>query len=197
MGLHTGEAQERDGDYFGPPLNRTARLANAAHGGQIVVSRTTADMLWPVTGLQLVDLGQHRLRGITAPIQVFGVQADGVPWLDRPLKTAPAVLGNLPIQANEWFGPVDELHRRVANLPHRRLVTLTGTGGVGKTRLAIEAASLVGDEFADGVWMVELAPIGHLLQLRQPWLRRWRSGPRRASRLRSRSSTGSVADGCC
>jgi predicted ATPase/class 3 adenylate cyclase len=159
MGLHTGEAQERDGDYFGPPLNRTARLANSAHGGQIVVSSTTADLLWSVAGLQLVDLGRHRLRGISAPIHAFGVQADGVPWLDRPLKTTPTALGNLPVQASEWFGPVDALHRRAANLPRRRLVTLTGPGGVGKTRLAVEAAALASDEFVDGTWMVELAPI--------------------------------------
>jgi predicted ATPase/class 3 adenylate cyclase len=159
MGLHTGEADERDGDYLGPPVNRAARLMSAAHGGQIVVTSTTADVLWPLTNVELLDLGTVSLRGINDPIHAFGVRADGVPWPDRELSTSRTVPGNLPAPANEWFGPVAELHRRVADLPNRRLVTLTGTGGVGKTRLALEVAAMATDEFRDGVWMIELAPV--------------------------------------
>jgi predicted ATPase/class 3 adenylate cyclase len=159
MGLHTGEADERDGDYFGPPLNRAARLMGAAHAGQILVSATTVEMLWSMTGIELVDQGSLDLRGVGEPIRAFGVSADGVPWLDREPRTVGTLVGNLPAPANEWFGSVAELRRRVANLPHRRLVTLTGPGGVGKTRMALEAAALAADEYGDGVWMVELAPL--------------------------------------
>ena len=138
MGLHTGEPEERDGDYLGPPLNRAARLMSAAHGGQIVVSATTAEMLWSVPGIELVDLGSLDLRGVSDPIHAFRVSAEGVPWLERAPRTVRTPVGNLPVPVDEWFGPLADLHRRVASLPIRRLVTLTGTGGVGKTRLALE-----------------------------------------------------------
>jgi predicted ATPase/class 3 adenylate cyclase len=159
MGLHTGEAYERDGDYFGPPLNRAARLMSAAYGGQVVVSATTAEMLWSMTGIELVDIGQLELRGVNDRIHAFGVSADGVPWVEGEPRTARTLVGNLPTPVNEWFGSVAELRRRVASLPHRRLVTLTGPGGVGKTRMALEAAAVAADEFGDGVWLVELAPL--------------------------------------
>jgi predicted ATPase len=159
MGLNTGEADERNGDYFGPPLNRAARLMSAAHGGQILVSATTAEMLWSVTGIELVDLGLLELRGIADPIHAYGVRADGVSWVEGEPTTARTPVGNLPAPVTEWFGSVAELHRRVANLPQRRLVTLTGPGGVGKTRMALEAAAAAADEFRDGVWFVELAPV--------------------------------------
>jgi predicted ATPase/class 3 adenylate cyclase len=159
MGLHTGEADERDGDYFGPPLNRAARLMSAAHGGQIVVSATTAEMLWSMTGIELVDIGQLQLRGVSNRVHAFGVSAEDLPWVEREPRTARTLVGNLPAPVNEWFGSVAELRRRVSNLPSRRLVTLTGPGGVGKTRRALEAAALAADEFRDGVWFVELAPL--------------------------------------
>jgi predicted ATPase/class 3 adenylate cyclase len=158
-GLHTGEADERDGDYFGPPLNRAARLMSAAHGGQILVSATTAEMLWSMSGIELVDLGSLALRGISDPIHAFGVSAEGVPWVQREPRTVRTMGGNLPAPVNEWFGSVAELRRRVASLPRRRLVTLTGPGGVGKTRMALEAATVAADEFHDGVWLVELTPL--------------------------------------
>jgi predicted ATPase len=132
---------------------------SAAHGGQILVSATTADMLWSATGIELVDLGRLELRGVTDQIHAFGVSAAGVPWVEREPTTVRTVVGNLPEPVSEWFGSVAELRRRVADLPHRRLVTLTGPGGVGKTRMALEAASVAADEFADGVWLVELAPL--------------------------------------
>jgi class 3 adenylate cyclase len=107
MGLHTGEADERDGDYLGPPLNWAARLMSAAHGGQILVSSATADMLWSPNGIEPMDLGMLELRGISDPIHAFGVGAAGVPWLAREPKTARTRLGNLPVPLDEWFGGAD------------------------------------------------------------------------------------------
>jgi predicted ATPase/class 3 adenylate cyclase len=159
MGIHSGEAEERDGNYYGAPLNRAARLMAAAHGGQVVMSDVTAGLVVGAPGIGLVDLGVHRLRGLIEPARVFGVKADSFDWLDAPLATAEAARGNLPRPATEWFGSLESLSRRAAELERRRLVTLTGPGGVGKTRLAIEVAGLVAMDFPDGVWMVELASI--------------------------------------
>jgi len=88
---------------------------------------------------------------------VFGVKADGLDWVDAPLATLEGTRGNLPRPATEWFGPMTELRRRVAEVTSRRLVTLTGPGGVGKTRMAVEIRALVADDYPDGVWIVELA----------------------------------------
>jgi predicted ATPase/class 3 adenylate cyclase len=159
MGLHTGEAEERDGNYLGSPLNRAARLMAAANGGQIVVTDVTAGLIGETTGVGLVDLGVRRLRGLVEPTRVFGVKAQGLDWVDRPLATGEASRGNLPRPATEWFGPLASISRRAADLGRRRLVTLTGPGGVGKTRLAIEVAGLVTVDFPDGVWMLELGPL--------------------------------------
>jgi predicted ATPase/class 3 adenylate cyclase len=160
MGLHTGEAEERDGNYFGSVVNRAARIMAAANGGQIVVSDTTAAVLGQVPGVGLIDLGVHRLRGLMEPSRVFGVKADGWDWLDRALATAEPTKGNLQRPATEWFGPAAAVSQRVADLAHCPLVTLTGPGGIGKTRLAVEVGARAADDFPDGVWMVELAPIG-------------------------------------
>ena len=159
MGAHTGEAEERDGDYFGPPVNRAARLMSAAHGGQVVVSEATAAVLGTPTGVRLVDLGSHRLKGVVDEMRVFGVDADGLRWLDRALVTEQVVPGNLPCPATEFVGRLDVLQQRAAGLTDRRLVTLTGTGGVGKTRSAVEVGWLLTDVYPGGVWLVELAPI--------------------------------------
>jgi class 3 adenylate cyclase len=103
MGLHTGEADERDGNYSGTPLNRAARIKPAAHGGQVVVSDVTAELLGtPAVGL--VDLGAHRLRGIVAPTRVFGVEADGLAWLDQALTTQDATGGNCPTRSRSGSG---------------------------------------------------------------------------------------------
>jgi predicted ATPase len=159
MGAHTGEAEERDGDYFGPPVNRAARLMSAAHGGQVVVSEATAAVLGAPTGVRLVDLGSHRLKGVVDEMRVFGVDADGLGWLDRGLVTEQVVPGNLPRPATEYVGRVDVLQERAVGLSDRRLVTLTGTGGVGKTRTAVEVGWLLTDAYPGGLWLVELAPI--------------------------------------
>ena len=160
MGVHTGEAQERDGNYFGPPLNRAARVMGAAHGGQILVSRATVEVLGRVAGIELLDLGLHRLKGLAEAMQVFGVWAEDLLWVDEPLATAEGASGNLPLPATEFVGRVAELQHRLAGLAKRRLVTLTGPGGVGKTRFAIEIAWLVVDDFEGGVWLIDLAAVG-------------------------------------
>ena len=159
MGLHTGEAEERDGDFFGPPVNRAARIMGAANGGQIVLSETTAGVLGVVEGVRMVDLGLHRLKGVSDEMRLFGVDSDVVAWVDRPLATERVERGNLPRLMTEFVGRVDVLQHRAFDLMDRRLVTLTGTGGVGKTRTAIEVGWLMSDQFPGGAWLVELAPI--------------------------------------
>jgi predicted ATPase/class 3 adenylate cyclase len=159
MGLHTGEVQERDGDYFGPPVNRAARIMGAANGSQVVVSDLTAGLLGDSPGVGLVDLGSAQLKGVVEPIHVYGVDADEARWIDRPLVSTQTSAGNLPIPQTELFTDLVALQERVSALADARLVTLTGSGGVGKTRAAMEIGWLVIDDFVDGIWMVELAPV--------------------------------------
>jgi predicted ATPase len=159
MGVHTGEAEERDGDYFGLAVNRAARIMAAANGGQLVASAVTVAVIGEAMGVKLFDLGEVVLKGVVEPVQVFGVAGAGHEWVDVPLLTGQASRGNLPRLQTDFVGDLAELHRRVANLAHARLVTLTGSGGVGKTRAAMEVGWLVVDEFVDGVWWAELAPV--------------------------------------
>jgi predicted ATPase/class 3 adenylate cyclase len=154
MGLYTGEASERGGDYFGPAVNRAARLMDAGHGGQVLVAASTAAVLGPAG---LVDLGEHRLRDLTEPQRVFQWGAVTFP----PLRVMDAALSNLPLQATELVGR-RLLVGEVADLVVAcRAVTLTGPGGVGKTRLALEVGAEVLPKFPDGVWLVDLAPVAH------------------------------------
>lgn len=159
MGVHTGEAEERDGDFFGPAVNRAARIMGAANGAQVLVSDLTAGLVEQVAEVKLVDLGSIELKGVIEPVHVYGVAGDGHEWLDTPLLTGQVTRGNLPRLQTESVGDLANLQRRVANLAQTSVVTLTGSGGVGKTRAAIEIGWLVVDEFVDGVWLVELAPV--------------------------------------
>jgi predicted ATPase/class 3 adenylate cyclase len=159
MGVHTGEADERNGDYFGQPVNRAARLMGAAHGGQVVVSDVTAELTGVLPGIELVDLGSHRLKGLVEPMQVYGVAAADLGWLDRPLAAEQAVRGNLPGTTDDLIGREQLLAQADDDLRERRLLTLTGPGGVGKTRAAIELGRRTSARFGGGVWVVELAPI--------------------------------------
>jgi predicted ATPase/class 3 adenylate cyclase len=152
MALHTGAAEERGGDYFGPTLNRAARLMALAHGGQVLVSSVTAELLG---GMELVDLGEHRLRDLSAPQRVYQVGAGRFP----PLRSLDAFPGNLPLQVSSFIGRHAELARADKALEEARVVTLTGVGGVGKTRLALQVAAQALQRFRDGAWLVELAPI--------------------------------------
>jgi predicted ATPase/class 3 adenylate cyclase len=161
MGLHTGVCEERDNDYFGPTVNRAARLEAIAHGGQTVLSGTTAELAASALpgGVRLRDLGQHRLRDLGRPEHVFQVEADGLPASFPPLTSLdnPELPNNLPGLLSVFIGRSAELAAIRSLLAESRLVTLTGAGGCGKTRLALQAAAeLLG---ADGVWLTELAPL--------------------------------------
>jgi predicted ATPase len=156
MGIATGEAELRDGDYFGAVLNRAARVMAAGHGGQILVAESTAVLL---TGVDLVDLGPRRLRDLPTPIQVFQVRAAGLRTDFPALRALDASPGNLRPQATSFIGRESEVAEVQAAVKAHRLVTLTGVGGVGKTRLALEVAALLADEFPDGVWFFELAAV--------------------------------------
>jgi class 3 adenylate cyclase len=158
MGIHTSEAEEPDGSYYGPSVNRAARLMAAACGGQIVVSEVTARLLPVGMPVQLRDLGVHRFAGISEPIRVFGISAEGVAWLDQPLRSA-TVSGNLPGSAGRFIGRSDELMRLGRDMSTRPVITLTGSAAVGKTRLALEVARSLVSSYSEGVWMVELAPV--------------------------------------
>jgi predicted ATPase/class 3 adenylate cyclase len=156
MGIATGEAELRDGDYFGTVLNRAARVMAAGHGGQILVADSTAGLL---SGLDLVDLGSRRFRDVPNPITVFQLQVPGLRTDFPPLRTLDRSPGNLRPQTTSFIGRKPELVEISALVRARRLVTLTGTGGVGKTRLALEVATQMDDEFPDGVWFFELAAV--------------------------------------
>jgi predicted ATPase/class 3 adenylate cyclase len=159
IGLHTGEAHERDGDYFGPPVNRAARLMGAANGGQSVMSALTAGLITATAGVGVIDLGSVQLKGVVEAVHVFGIDAADAPWVDLPLVSTQPTAGNLPRLQTEMVGDLAGLQHQVGRLASTRTVTLTGSGGVGKTRAAIEIGWLVIDEFIDGVWFIELAAI--------------------------------------
>jgi len=153
MGLHTGEAEERDGDYFGADVNRAARLMAVAHGGQIVMSGATAAIVR--SAVPLVHLGSHRLRDLSDPEDVWQVGTDVFP----PLRSLDAIPGNLPAQLSSFVGRSEELRDVGGAVRSHRLVTLTGVGGVGKTRLALQVAAEVAPMFPGGAWLIELAPV--------------------------------------
>jgi predicted ATPase len=156
IGLATGEAELREGDYFGAVLNRAARVMAAGHGGQILLTESTAGLL---TGVDLIDLGPRRLRDLPTPVQVFQVQADGLRTDFAPLRALETSPGKLPRAATSFIGRESEFGEVQGAIKAHRLVTLTGVGGVGKTRLALEVAERLRDEFPDGVWFFELAAV--------------------------------------
>src|SRR5271156_1732132 len=157
MGLATGEAELRDGDYFGAVLNRAARVMAAGHGGQILLADSTAGLL---SGVDVIDLGPRRLRDLPTPIGVFQVRAAGLRTDFPALRALDVSPGNLRPAATSFIGRESEVAEVQAALKAHRLVTLTGVGGVGKTRLALEVAAQVADKFPDGVWFFELASVG-------------------------------------
>ena len=156
MGLATGEAELRDGDYFGAVLNRASRVMAAGHGGQILLADSTAGLL---SGVDLVDLGPRRLRDVPMPVGVFQVRAPGLQTDFPPLRALDTSPGNLRPATTSLIGRESELDKVQAAVKAHRLVTLTGVGGVGKTRLALKVAARLRDEFPDGVWFFELAAV--------------------------------------
>jgi predicted ATPase len=156
MGVATGEAELRDGDYFGTVLNRAARVMAAGHGGQILLAESTAGLL---SGVDLLDLGPRRLRDVPTPVGVFQVRAPGLRAEFPPLQALDTTPGNLRPATTTLIGRESEVPELQAAVKAHRLVTLTGVGGVGKTRLAVEVAVHLADEFPDGVWLFELAAV--------------------------------------
>ncbi len=158
MGIHTGDAERRDGDYFGLTVSRTARLMSAGHGGQVLVSMVTAALL-DADDLELRDLGQHRLRDLGRPERILQLIADGVGREFPQLNTLDRVRHNLPILTTSFIGRDQEQAELIKLLHGSRVVTVTGVGGSGKTRVTLQAAADLVDEYSDGVWLVELAAV--------------------------------------
>jgi predicted ATPase/class 3 adenylate cyclase len=161
MALHTGAAEEREGDYFGPPLNRVARLLSTGFGGQILLSLTTAELVRDhlPEGASLQDLGEHRLKDLVRPEQIFQLTVPDLPSRFPSLKSLDTLPNNLPVQLTSFVGREREMEEVKRLLSQARLVTLLGPGGTGKTRLSLQVAAELLDAFADGVWLVELAPL--------------------------------------
>ncbi len=161
MALHAGSAQEREGDYFGPALNRVARLLAVAHGGQVVVSGTAADLLHDAMPPEstLRDLGSHRLKDLARAERIYQLNGSGLQHGFPALRSLEQTPNNLPSQLTSFVGRESELHEIDRLLRDHRLVTVVGTAGSGKTRCAIQAGAELLDRFIDGVWLVELAPI--------------------------------------
>ena len=161
MAVHSGSAESRDGDFFGPTLNRVARLLAIGHGDQVLVSGATAvlaaDELPP--GVELIDRGEHRLRDLGRTEHVYQLVAPGLRREFPPLRSAPHHETNLPVQATSFVGRERELADLERLLATDPLVTLVGVGGTGKTRLMLQAAAELVDRYRDGAWLVELAPL--------------------------------------
>ncbi|HPH97914.1 MAG TPA: tetratricopeptide repeat protein [Anaerolineaceae bacterium] len=161
MALHTGAAEERDGDYFGQPVNRVARLVSAGHGGQILLSQACQELLRddlpPLVSLK--DLGERRLKDLIRPERIFQVVGPGLPADFPALRTLEVFRHNLPIQNTSFIGREREIQLVKEHLAQHRLVTLSGPGGTGKTRLSLQVGAEMVEAFEDGVWLVELAPV--------------------------------------
>ena len=161
IGLHTGEATLVGNEYLGLDVHRAARVAGAGHGGQVLVSETTrvlVDHALP-HGLMLKDLGLHRLKDLARPERLFQLTVEGLPADFPPLQTLEATPNNLPTQLTSFIGRDDQLREATKLLARSRLLTLTGPGGTGKTRLSLAIAANVLDQFPHGVYFVPLSAI--------------------------------------
>ena len=163
MGLHSGEAQTRTGDYFGPTVNRAARIMAVGHGGQVLLSAAAAALVIDQLpdGATLLDLGEHRLKDLERPEHVFQLVHPGLARDFPPLATLDRRPNNLPTQASTFVGRDAELTEIRKRLEDEtvRLLTLTGPGGTGKTRLALRVAADQIDRFDDGVFLVDLSAV--------------------------------------
>lgn len=162
IGIHTGSAEVRGNDYFGPTVNRVARIRDAGHGGQVLLSQSTVDSLGKdlPDGLKILDMGKHRLKDLAEHLPIYQLVG---PQLERdfpPLRTLDARKNNLPTQLTSFIGRDDEMRKITEPLCDSvRLLTITGTGGCGKTRLALQGAGELVEAFEDGVWFVPLASV--------------------------------------
>jgi predicted ATPase/class 3 adenylate cyclase len=161
MGLHTGEAELRDDDYFGGTLNRAARIMSIGYGDQILVSEATLQVALDrlPQGVSVLDLGYHDLKGLSRAEHVYQLNVPGLRAEFPPLKSLSHPPDNLPAQLTSFIGRERELAEAKSRLEGARLLTLIGPGGTGKTRLSIQLGSQLLPAFKDGVWLVELAPI--------------------------------------
>src|ERR687895_1374711 len=161
IGLHTGSVTIAGGSYAGLDVHRAARIMAAAHGGQVLLSEVTralaAEALSEVVTTR--DLGEHRLKDLDSAERLHQLVAPGLATDFPPIRTADAVRMNLPVQPTSFLGREREIGEVSTLLENARLVTLTGPGGTGKTRLAIECGARLADQFPAGVWFVPLAPI--------------------------------------
>jgi predicted ATPase/class 3 adenylate cyclase len=161
IGIHTGSAESRDADYFGPVLNRVSRLLAAAHGGQVLLTLATEELVRDhlPEGISLRDLGERRLRDLNRPERVFQAVAPDLPSDFPALRSLEIFPNNLPVQLTSFIGREKEMNEVKRLLGTTHLLTLTGTGGTGKTRLSMQVAADLLDQFPDGVWLIELATI--------------------------------------
>jgi predicted ATPase/class 3 adenylate cyclase len=161
IAVHSGTTHERDGDYFGPTVNRVARLLTIVHGEQVVISGETAQLLRDALPGQaeLRDLGSHRLKDLVEPEHVWQLTAPGLRDRFPPLLSLGSLPNNLPRQVTPLIGRDDVVAEVEALIGEAALVTLVGTGGIGKTRVALQAGADLLDGSGDGVWFVELAPL--------------------------------------
>ena len=163
MGVHTGEAEQTPAGPVGLDVHRAARIGAVAHGGQILLSETAAALVRDSLpdGSTLTDLGVHRLKDLGRPERIFQLTAPGLPSEFPALRSLghPALLNNLPAELSTFVGRATELKEVSALVESSRLVTLTGAGGSGKTRLGLQAAAELLDGTGDGVWLVELAAV--------------------------------------
>jgi len=164
-GLHAGVEERRDNDFFGNAVNRAARIMSTAHGGQILLSQAVAtlvrDRLPP--GVALLDLGSVRLRDLANPERIYQVVHPQLRQEFPALRSLEATPNNLPQQITSFIGRGRELAEAKGLLGSARLLTLFGVGGIGKTRLSLQLAADVMDDYPDGVWFVELAPVANEL----------------------------------
>ena len=161
MALHTGEADLRDGDYYGTAVNRCARLRSVAHGGQILLSQITHCLVAEALpdGVGLRDLGEHSLKDLQRSEHIYQLVSDGITSDFPPLKTQDDSHNNLPIMLTSFIGRENEIAEVKQLLDEKRLLTVSGAGGLGKTRLSLQVAAEMLNSFPDGVWLVDMAPL--------------------------------------
>jgi predicted ATPase/class 3 adenylate cyclase len=161
MALHTGTAEERDNDYFGPAVNRVARLLSTGHGGQILLSLATYELINDKLPQDVVlrDLGDHRLKDLVRSERIYQVEAPHLVSSFPALKSLDQFVHNLPIQTTRFIGREKELAQVKALFQVERLITLTGPGGTGKTRLSLQVAAELLEDYEGGVWYVALSPL--------------------------------------
>jgi len=161
--VHTGTADERDRDYFGPAVNRVARLLGVGYGGQVLVSGVTSDLARSALppGATLRDLGEHRLKDLARPERVYQLAGPGLETEFPPLRSLDVLPNNLPRALTSFVGRQAEVAEITALVEAHRLVTLVGTGGIGKTRTSLQVAANLVDVCGDGAWFIELAPLSN------------------------------------